>query len=886
GDLEGQLAGEQVEQHKGEEVEGAPGKGGRWACRCVPCKLRGVKGCGTRGKLQPEEVTKGDEFANKAPQKVMVSWLTVMLALLVMFAGVILSVIVYRSQVMGNENSRQAIVQTLAVEAAKEVDHTLDQHLSAGQTLADGLLGQEKLSRMQFHALARSVFDRVPGVRFYTWAIRVERDEREEFESKLRQHWQEFEASRNRTLAPNATFPIKRFVPPRSAVPQDELDFYYPIEYRYPPFEGPDELFSGLDSISLSWADTQLQSTMEVRPLMTPLQSLPLAEGRRPGILMYHPTRVVEEGGSIRSVFVLADLLEASVLNIGNAQGLDVFMYDVTDQSTTFLSGAWLRDDGVEMIEVGTAAEDREAVIDRGLMWSSASFEKAGRIWEVVAVATENLHPVDNSTAVTLAVVIMALFVVVALAIVWYSHASHERMLRDLRVRQAAQKQVVNYLCHELRNPIHAVRYLCAEVAESRDAEEKAHLLHLLQANSMSLSLLIDSFLDFSKLDTAEICMNKQPTDILEIVTTSHDMFALLYSQKRDVRWAIDTPDDLVGTSLLLDPTRVRQIVTNGLSNAAKYTSKGLITTKVVVLTSDPRPEDLIGSMSCEASRWIDFVVQDSGVGLGNTPPENLFVDFVQTAAGKATASSSGLGLPIARKLARLMGGDVFLKSREDGVCGTEFHLCLPLVPVFVPLQPEGPQQLDEELPRAQQPVPEASQQQEAQEHDDLGNQPDVASVSLRIPSEETTTHDDQTNELEIRGDDQASVDLAFSRARVISCDDDPVMKFVLERMLRGALAAEVFLDPEELLARLDALRQDTPALLPDVVLLDITIGNVHGSDVMRTIRSRGFQMPLIAVTGNSGEEDCKSYLRDGFAKVVTKPYTSKGLKSAIVSVI
>jgi signal transduction histidine kinase len=111
------------------------------------------------------------------------------------------------------------------------------------------------------------------------------------------------------------------------------------------------------------------------------------------------------------------------------------------------------------------------------------------------------------------------------------------------------------------------------------------------------------------------------------------------------------------------DPTRLRQCLINLLANACKFTDRGSIT-----LTA--------GRESRVGRDWLAFAVTDTGIGMSADQVAQLFQDFHQVHAPARQAGGTGLGLSISRKLARLMGGDITVRS-EAGV-GTTFTLRLP----------------------------------------------------------------------------------------------------------------------------------------------------------------------------------------------------------------
>ena len=113
------------------------------------------------------------------------------------------------------------------------------------------------------------------------------------------------------------------------------------------------------------------------------------------------------------------------------------------------------------------------------------------------------------------------------------------------------------------------------------------------------------------------------------------------------------------------DPDRTRQILLNLLSNAVKFTERGAVTLTAAPLT------DAAGA------RWMELRVRDTGPGIARADQERIFLEFEQVAG---TRGGTGLGLPISRRLAQLLGGDLRVES-EPGA-GSTFILRLPLAPL------------------------------------------------------------------------------------------------------------------------------------------------------------------------------------------------------------
>jgi signal transduction histidine kinase len=174
------------------------------------------------------------------------------------------------------------------------------------------------------------------------------------------------------------------------------------------------------------------------------------------------------------------------------------------------------------------------------------------------------------------------------------------------------------------------------------------------------LAELVDDILDLAKLDAGRVDLHPEPVALGSLV---HDAVLAVEPQARDK--GLDLRLELGGVhdqTVLVDPARVRQILVNLLGNAVKFTERG---------------EVLVSAGICGPRTHI--TVRDTGPGLPEGSEEAVFEEFVQLASGRGTRREpgSGLGLAVARRLARAMEGDLTVES-TPGV-GSAFTLFLPL---------------------------------------------------------------------------------------------------------------------------------------------------------------------------------------------------------------
>jgi signal transduction histidine kinase len=212
------------------------------------------------------------------------------------------------------------------------------------------------------------------------------------------------------------------------------------------------------------------------------------------------------------------------------------------------------------------------------------------------------------------------------------------------------KSQFVSSMSHELRTPLNAIIGLTEMMVSNaaRFGTEKA-MEPLQRVNRAGTHLLglINQVLDLSKIEAGKLELNPQTVQLAPLIEEVIGTARQLADQNKN-RLTAEVPDDL--GSLTVDPMRLRQILFNLLSNACKFTKEGEV--------------KLRASRVRNGRDWIELAVADSGIGMTPEQQAKLFEEFSQ--AERTTAQrfgGTGLGLAITRKLARMMGGDVTVKS-------------------------------------------------------------------------------------------------------------------------------------------------------------------------------------------------------------------------------
>ena len=254
--------------------------------------------------------------------------------------------------------------------------------------------------------------------------------------------------------------------------------------------------------------------------------------------------------------------------------------------------------------------------------------------------------------------------------------AELERANEELRWTTEAKDRFFASMSHELRTPLNAIlgyQSLLLEGVVGDLPGPFRPFLEKSQRATRNLLLLVNDVLDLSKLEAGKMELVLAPARVRAIVEEAIATIEPLAAVK-DIAVHVPPPPPL--PPLLTDADRVRQVLINLLSNAVKFTDAGTITVSVA-LTSDPAepgaPEPAEGE-----GWWVEIRVTDTGPGIAAHDQERIFHEFEQI-VGATSRGGTGLGLPISRKLARLLGGDLRVESELGH--GSTFTIRIPARP-------------------------------------------------------------------------------------------------------------------------------------------------------------------------------------------------------------
>jgi two-component system, sensor histidine kinase and response regulator len=248
-------------------------------------------------------------------------------------------------------------------------------------------------------------------------------------------------------------------------------------------------------------------------------------------------------------------------------------------------------------------------------------------------------------------------------------HKRLEGILRDAKEAaesaNAAKGAFMNAMSHELRTPMNGILGMTELTLGTELNAEQREYLDIIHSSSETLLSMINDILDFTHIESGNLELDEIAFDLREHLANAMKPLSIRAHQKGlalTCQVHSDVPEAVIG-----DPDRLRQILSNLVENAIKFTEAGQVNIRVEAESHE------------EATTRLHFIVRDTGVGIPPDKHEEIFAPFSQGDNSLARKyGGTGLGLTICSKLVRTMGGEIWVESQRGQ--GSSFHFTLQLV--------------------------------------------------------------------------------------------------------------------------------------------------------------------------------------------------------------
>jgi PAS domain S-box-containing protein len=414
----------------------------------------------------------------------------------------------------------------------------------------------------------------------------------------------------------------------------------------------------------------------------------------------------------------------------------------------------------------------------------------------------------------------------VAAAVAAASAYEHERhRAEQLAELDRAKTAFFTNVSHELRTPLTLMLGPIADALADRDrplGERQRARLEVAQRSAQRLLGLVNTLLDFSRLEAGRVAPSLEPVDLGRHTAELAAMFEAVAAHS-GLTLRVDVPAR--SAPVRMDRDLWTKIVLNLLSNAVKFTFTGGIWVELRLPEADAE------------GGFAELTVRDTGIGIAPAEQEYLFERFHRVEGARSrTHEGSGIGLALVAELAQLLGGEAAVESAA-GV-GSAFTVRVPVeyVPDADPLTPDR-------SPEVRRYVDEAAQ---------------WVTAGTAVGCSDGASAED-------------------GRPYVLVVEDNADMRSYVGSLLAGSYRVELAVDGA------DALRR-VAQRLPDLVLTDVMMPNVDGFALLTALRNspRTAALPVIMLSARAGEDGVYSGLEAGADDYVTKPFSARELLARV----
>jgi PAS domain S-box-containing protein len=384
-----------------------------------------------------------------------------------------------------------------------------------------------------------------------------------------------------------------------------------------------------------------------------------------------------------------------------------------------------------------------------------------------------------------------------------------------------AKSRFLARMSHEIRTPITAVLGISEVLHRGQKVPtELEEAITKIYDSSKMLLELVNDILDFSKIESGNMPIFNNEYDVASLINDSAGTHFVLLEQA-NVTFTLNV-DENIPERLLGDVLRIRQIITNLLSNAFKFTESGSIVMSVEREYID------------DENMMLKVIIKDTGAGMTPHQVEAIKDDYVRFHEEEiAYASGTGLGIPIVYSLAQMMNAEIEFDS-EVGKGTT--------VIVHIPQRISGSKVLGAELARSLENF-------------------EVSIVSGNV-------------ELEF-------IPEQMPYGKVLVVDDVDTNLYVAEAMLDTFGLTVELCD-----SGIEAIERVKCGKVYDIIFMDQMMPEMDGIEATTKLREMGYNHPIVALTANAVKGEYKSFLESGLSGFMTKPIDIKALNSYLMKYV